>query len=137
MTSIKSESGVIPTEHKASIITDGIAFMRTITNAYGPEEGMKLWDRIADALDPDIKGEIFFAMVTGNYHDHIRVHSNGRDRVATIKAFRTYDRRGLGLKEAKDLSDSIINGKPITLQVEPRLRNQIEKELMSIGCQIS
>ena len=62
---------MIPEEHKAAIITSGISFLRSITEAYGSDEGMKLWDAIADTLDPSVKGEIFFAILRGEYQDHI------------------------------------------------------------------
>jgi hypothetical protein len=45
---------MIPSEHKAEIITTGINFMRAITEAYGSDEGMRLWDTIATTLDSDI-----------------------------------------------------------------------------------
>lgn len=127
---------MIPAEHKSPIIGAGLHFMRAITEAYGADEGMRLWDNIASTLDPDLKGEIFFAMITGAYTDRIHVSKIGHDRVATIKAFRTFDKRRLGLKEAKDLSDLCQMGKVITLEIEPRNRVQIEKELLSIGCQL-
>lgn len=128
---------MIPAEHKSSVISAGMHFMRAITEAYGAEEGMRLWDSIASALDPDVKGEIFFAMITGEYNDRIHIKAIGHDRIATIKAFRNYDKRRLGLKEAKDLSDLCQMGKVITLEIEPRNRVQIQKELMAIGCQLA
>lgn len=127
---------MIPVEHKGQVISAGMHFMRAITEAYGAEEGMRLWDAIANTLDPNVKGEIFFAMITGEYNDRIHVKQIGHDRVATIKAFRTHDKRRLGLKEAKDLSDLCQMGKVITLEIEPRHRVQIERELLAIGCQL-
>lgn len=127
---------MIPAEHKGQIISAGMHFMRAITEAYGVDDGMRLWDTIASTLDPDVKGEIFFAMITGDYNDRIHVRQIGHDRVAVIKAFRNHDKRRLGLKEAKDLSDLCQSGKVITLEIEPKHRIQIERELMAIGCQL-
>ena len=59
---------MIPAAYKEDIIQIGINFMRSITEAYGTDEGMKLWDTIASTLDPDVKGEIFFDMLTGDYN---------------------------------------------------------------------
>ena len=129
---------MIPTEHKASIIGAGMHFMRSITEAYGPEEGLKLWEQITEVLDPDVKGDIFLAMITGQYTDRIRVSGyTSANKIATIKAFRSYDRRKLGLKEAKDLTDLIETGRIIELEVDPRNRSQIERELHSIGCKLA
>lgn len=112
--------------------------MRSITEAYGVERGMQLWETIADTLGPDIKGDIFLAMITGEFTDKIRIKGIwSTNKVATIKAFRQFDRRGLGLKEAKDLADLIESGRQIELDVDPRNRVQIERELLSIGCKLA
>lgn len=126
---------MIPAEHKADIMQSGINFMRSITEAYGPDEGMKLWDAIASALDPDIKGQIFFAMLTGEYNNIVTIsgHNVGADRVRMIKTIRNVDKRGLGLKEAKDMSDALSNGKSIRLEIDPSQRAIIVSELRRAG----
>lgn len=126
---------MIPLEHKQDIIQSGMNFMRSITEAYGNDEGMKLWDSIASTLDPDVKGQIFFAMLTGEYNNIISINSHQphANRVAMIKAIRTIDRRNLGLKEAKDMSDSLSSGKTIKLDVEPRNRAASLNELRKAG----
>lgn len=124
---------MIPAEHKQEIIQSGINFMRVITTAYGTDEGMKLWDTIANTLDPDVKGSIFFAMLTGEYNDIISIHSytNGANRVTMIKAIRTVT--GLGLKEAKDLSDYLQDGRSIQLKCDPKNRANALHELRNAG----
>ena len=124
---------MIPTENKADIIQSGIGFMRSITEAYGTDEGMKLWDTIASTLDPDVKGSIFFALLTGEFNDRINISSHipGANRVAMIKAIRGVT--GLGLKEAKDLSDLLSNGKPITITCDPKVRQQSIINLRDAG----
>lgn len=124
---------MIPEEHKEEIIQTGIGFMRSITQAYGTDEGMKLWDTIASTLDPDIKGTIFFALLTGEYQDQVTLTSYkpGADRVRMIKAIRIAT--GLGLKEAKDLSDENMSGKAIRLKIDPKKRLYILGELRDAG----
>lgn len=125
---------MIPEEFKAEIIQNGTMFMRSITKAYGAEEGMQLWETIANTLDPAIKGEIFFAMLTGNsYDDRITISkSTGIDRVAQIKAIRTVS--GLGLKDAKDLHDKLwIGGYPITVECNPKNRITSIRVLQNAG----
>ena len=124
---------MIPAEHKEEVIQSGINFMRSITEAFGADEGMKLWDAISSTLDPDVKGQIFFAMLTGDYNGIIKVSSfqQGSDRVWRIKSIRTVT--GLGLKEAKDLSDLLDTGKQIQLKVDPKKRNDCLKELRNAG----
>jgi len=124
---------MIPAEYKVDVIQSGINFMRSITEAYGTDEGMKLWDNIASVLDPDVKGQIFFAMLTGEYNSIITVSGfqPGSNRVAMIKSIRTVT--GLGLKEAKDLSDTLASGVAIKLECDPKRRDLHMKELRSAG----
>ena len=116
---------MIPEEHKQDIIQIGINFIRSITEAYGSDEGMKLWETMADTLDPSIKGHIFFAMLTGEYNSVISIYKfdSAANKVAMIKAIRTVDKRRLGLKEAKDMCDSLFVGNTIRIEVEPNTRN--------------
>jgi len=100
---------MIPEEHKTAIISNGLHFMRSITEAYGADAGLELWEQITSVLDPDVKGQIFFAMITGQYND--RIHLKGltimgtNNAVSCIKEIRTWT--GFGLKESKDLYDRL------------------------------
>lgn len=102
---------MIPEDHKTAIITNGLHFMRSITEAYGNEQGLELWEQIASVLGPDVKGQIFFAMITGTYNDRIYlkgINSNHvSNAVACIKEIRNWS--GLGLKEAKDMYDRLCD----------------------------
>ena len=96
---------------------------------------MKLWDTIAATLDPDVKGQIFFAMLTGEYNNIVNItgHNPGADRVRMIKTIRSVDKRGLGLKEAKDMSDYLSNGQMIKLEIDPAVRHMALSELRRAG----
>jgi hypothetical protein len=102
---------MIPEEHKTAVISNGLHFMRSITEAYGAEEGLKLWDTIASTLDGDVKGQIFLAMITGTYNNRVHLKGLGRsardNAVACIKEIRLWS--GLGLKESKDMYDRLRN----------------------------
>lgn len=126
---------MIPAEFKEDVIQSGINFMRSITEAYGTDEGMRLWDTIATTLDPDVKGQIFFAMLTGEYNNIVTItgYNTGSDRVRMIKTIRNVDKRGLGLKEAKDMSDHIMVGRPVKLEIDPSTRAMVLSELRRAG----
>ena len=104
---------MIPEDHKTAVVSNGIHFMRAITEAYGADDGLKLWEQIASVLDGDVKGQIFMAMITGNYNDRIHLKTlyplASSNAVACIKAIREWDKRGLGLKEAKDMYDRVAS----------------------------
>lgn len=127
---------MIPEDHKDAIVTNGLHFMRSITEAYGADEGMRLWETIADTLDGDIKGQIFFAMITGNYNNRVVLKRVGSDtdRVARIKEIRNWT--GLGLKEAKDASDMVELGKPVSLTVKPQEYAKAVVGLRRVGFEI-
>ena len=132
---------MIPEEHKTAIISNGIHFMRSVTDAYGADEGMKLWDSITSVLDEDIRGQIFFAMITGSYNDRIHLKGIGNlgnnNAVACIKEIRTWS--GLGLKESKDIYDRLRNrtylSDPSTefLKVSPEQYSQAVAGLRNAG----
>jgi len=102
---------MIPEQHKTAIISNGLHFMRSITEAYGADKGLELWEQIAGVLDPDVKGQIFFAMITGNYNDRILLKgisaSAQNNAVNCIKEIRAWT--GLGLKDSKDMYDRLRN----------------------------
>ena len=126
---------MIPAECKDDIIQSGMTFMRAITEAYGTDAGMKLWDTIATTLDPDVKGQIFFAMLTGEYNSIITIngYQPGSNNIGMIKTIRMVDKRKLGLKEAKDLADTLSSGKTIKLEVDPKVRGSMLTELRKAG----
>ena len=132
---------MIPEDHKTAIITNGIHFMRSITEAYGTDKGMELWEQITSILDPDVKGQIFFAMITGTYNDRVNIkginhiaHSNA---VACIKEIRQWS--GLGLKESKDMYDRLrdragyASGSNEVLTVKPEEYAKAVTSLRTVG----
>ena len=128
----------VSNEHMDAIVSDGIAFIRSITTAYGSETGMELWDTIANTLDPSVKGKIFFAMLTGSHEDRVTltgaVHS--ANKITCIKIIRQYT--GLGLTEAKNAYESPVNyGQPVFLKVNPKERRHMIDDLRQNGMIIS
>lgn len=127
---------MIPEQHKQNIIADGLRFMRSVTEAYGSDKGMQMWETIADAIDPDLKGELFFAMITGEYNTTIRINGvrSSANKVSLIKALRCTDKRQPGLKEAKDLVDALQDiGKKFVVEVAPEKYNTATRELSDAG----
>lgn len=135
---------MIPPEHREQIVHNGINFMRAITDAYGAEEGMRLWETIAGTLDPDIKGQIFFAMLTGNFTSRILItglsylgqnqqkSSAGLNKVNMIKALRAAS--GWGLKESKDAIDALVaGGRHILVECAHEHRHRLCTDLRATG----
>lgn len=128
---------MISDQEKEMLISSSIDFLRTITKVYGSEEGMKMWETISNAIDPDIKGKVFFKLLVGDHEQTITIGSylHYSNKVSFIRCIREYDIRRLGLKEAKDLCEMLWDkNSVIQIQVKPERRNQALAELKSLGC---
>jgi len=119
-----------------SVVFDGIRFLESITRYYGAERGMAAWNKMGEAFGDEVKGKIFFAMLTGDSVGRVRFSSaNAVQAVWAIKAIRAAT--GCGLKEAKDLYDL---GKTKTVSVDvktPNERRELIKCLRDAGCSVS
>lgn len=122
------------------IISTSVLFIKAITEEFGAEKGMELWDRISEVIDPEIKGQIFFSMLTMQYGT-IFLQSNNLDqiqiqvnKIPIIKCLRNYT--GMGLKEAKDCVDNLLLGKTQKIEVQPENTVKAMTELRILGLQI-
>jgi len=125
-------------EHMDAIVSDGISFIRSITTAYGSETGMELWDTIANTLDPDVKGKIFFAMLTGTHEDRVTLSGAvaGSNKIACIKIIRQYT--GMGLTESKQAYEEAGDyGQKVSLKVNPKERRYMIDDLRQNGMIVS
>ena len=126
-------------DDRSQLVGDAIAFMQSIVRHYGEDKGMAMWERMADFCDPTLKGEVFIAMLTGQFSGRVTLHSvrDGANAVACIKAIRSVDKRRLGLKEAKDLYDGLkYNMKPATLEITADNRRSAAAELRAAGFEL-
>ncbi len=115
-------------EEQDRIVGDGLALMQTITEICGSESGMAIWDQFASALGDDVKAAVFFSMMTGQSSGNIRIKSYpSNQKISVIKLIRTYT--GLGLKEAKDLSELDMP----TFRVDFRQSREARAEFRNIG----
>lgn len=125
---------MITDNERNDLIWSSINFMETVSKIYGADKGMELWSTIADTIDPELKGQIFLQMLTGTHNSsriQVRnpVMSSVENRVELIRCIRTYDSRRLGLKEAKDITDSLNNGGTVVLEVDPQINPTFKTEL--------
>lgn len=70
---------------------------------------LEIFDRIGDAIDPGVKGEVLLALLTGNGSSTIRISCGTLNRADAIPLIRTIREISLcGLKEAKDIYDGLM-----------------------------
>ena len=127
----------ITLDQRRQLTDSSLMFLRAVGNVYGGDRAMDLWGQLADTITPELKGWVFEAMLLGRMGATITInglsaHSN---KVGVIKAIRTYDRRCLGLKEAKDLYDLLAeSGKEIVLEIFPEKTTAAAQEFRILGC---
>ncbi len=101
------------------IVVTGIPFLNAITTHYGTETGFALWNKLCESMPAEVRDGIFLAMLSGQTPRTVRVKGySGNNKIERIKTLRTVS--GLGLKEAKDLDDGIVNhGQSFNLTYKP------------------
>jgi hypothetical protein len=138
------------------VVSDAVLFLRSLTDHYGPDRGMDVWNAMGDAMGKELKGKVFFSMLTDNSPGRVRFSidamktghgqhpsntwNNGNvgapapNAVSCIKAIRAA--AGSGLKEAKDLYDaSKIHDVQIDCLTVDAGR-KLAKELRDLGCRV-
>ena len=122
-------------KQKNELIRRSHDLMISITEIWGAERGMELWEGIANSLGPEIKGDLFFAMLTGKSIGPVRLIAINPGRIIDIvKLIRA--RTGLGLKEAKDIYDHVRNKGPADIEVGDETKLQFRQELRDLGCEV-
>lgn len=121
-----------------TIVLSGLQFMRSITEAYGSEKGMLLWDTITETLGNDIKGAIFFRLMTGSGDCNVTVLATqtktaggSGNFIPYIKAVREYT--GHGLKEAKEFCDKTEAGSIGNLIIPFNKKMEFLRALREVG----
>lgn len=128
---------MIPQEHREQLVGTSISFIRAVTEIYGNEKGMELWATIADTIDSELKGQVFFSMLTGEFDNTIVIQPTPQilDKVALVRTLRSIT--GLGLEEAKELSDKIVHlNISVKIDLKGVKRTQALIELRKVGCNV-
>lgn len=118
------------------VVFDGIRFLESLTRYYGAEKGMEVWNKLGEAMGDEVKGAVFFSLLTGESSSRVRVQAGTcTQAVAAIKAIRAAT--GYGLKEAKDAWD-LSETQTVTLDVRDRdERCILVRDLRALGMQVN
>lgn len=117
------------------VVFDGIRFLESLTRHYGAEKGMEVWEKLGEAVGDEVKGKVFFSMITGESSNRIRIQRGTcTEAVAAIKAIRSGT--GLGLKEAKDLWD-LSQIKTVVLELHYEEKRGTVRDLRNLGMIVS
>lgn len=121
---------------EARLVSDSIQFISTLTELYGNDKGMELWNKFGDVVGTDLQGKVFFAMLsgaTGNGVLRIRTDT-AKEVVSTIKCIREYT--GYGLKEAKDAYDNARDRVTEVQCIDRKLIAEFARNLRFLGCKV-
>ena len=115
-----------------SVVYDGIRFLESLTRYYGSQKGMEVWNAMGESMGKEVKGKIFFAMLTGQTSGRLRFAAGTcTQAVPVIKTIRSAT--GLGLKEAKDIWDA-SRITPQVIEISPDGARDLSKSLRELGC---
>ena len=120
---------------KEELLKNGMTFMRTITEIWGAEQGMLLWEKIGEGISQDLKGALFFAMLTGEVKQDVKLSKiDSNHCVDIVKAIRYAT--GASLKEAKDVYDTVRDKGAVSFFVPPDRRSNLVQDLRGFGCDV-
>lgn len=123
------------------VVYDGVKFLQSLTTHYGSERGMEIWEALGEVMGKQVKGRVFFALMTGETSGRVRfrVHTSpgsyNPNKVSCIKEIRVA--ADIGLKEAKDLFESSMNKTVHVDCLTPEHGRVLAKKLRDLGCVIS
>lgn len=108
-------------DEELKLIKSSLRFVSTITSILGDEAGMAAWDKIAEVIEPSLKGKIFFAMVTGEYEECYGLKQgqhelNPANKIQIIKTLRAAT--GMSLRDAKDAADTLYNNSAVKIFIK-------------------
>ena len=118
------------------VVNSARAFIRSLIEVYGHEEGLRIWDTIRSNLGDEAAGDIFVGMLIGRAD--ITVHSIGPNYIDAIKTVRSFT--SMGLKEAKDFCEAVRDGEPQTIRFGDQSEGSIDeftKLMTRLGCRVS
>jgi hypothetical protein len=109
-------SNEVPTE----LIHSGIMFLRDLSQYYGDERAMKLWEELRDGMGREVQNAILMTMLRGNYSRQATVTmSVPREYTKFIEAIKNVRQAsGYGLKDAKDFVEMVSDKGPQILKLK-------------------
>ena len=118
------------------LINCSVSLMHALSDAYGSDKGMEIWDQMADILPDDLKHTIFMNMLLG-MKGEVDITSFGANPVFAAKILHQYT--DLTHPEIFDvISQHRENGQPIRIQLKDGItRKSFLSEFNKLGCSAS
>jgi hypothetical protein len=118
------------------LVIDGIRFLESMARYYGSEKGMELYEKFGEVLGTEVKGKIFFGMLTGETSFRMRVQRGScTSAVEAIKAIRMHT--GMSLLEAKKSYDLSSINETVLECLDSKHKKELSHALNRLGMYIS
>lgn len=131
-------------DQEEAIIPSALEFIRILTEQLGPDVGMTAWDQLITVFGSDIKGRVFFEMISSTgigrnvtiLPGPISGYTTGSGRttqmINAIKLIRAHT--GLGLKDSKDIVDQVAASDSRKIKImDPKHRADFIAEIRLYG----
>lgn len=119
------------------VVHDGILFLESLARYYGNDKAMEIWDTLGPIIGQEIKGQVFFSMLSGDTGSVTFSCGDAADRsnsVNVIKAIRNYT--GFSLSETKDIWDNSKIKKTTFKVLNREDAKSLRRELRNLGCDV-
>lgn len=119
-----------------NVVRTARAFIHSLSQCYGSQRGLDVWDHIRKGLGDDIAGDIMMGMLSSSGVS-VRLYSVGGNFINTIKEIRAFT--GWGLKEAKDFADSVRDHGAKNIEVDEFNQHKVSNfinNLRANGCTV-
>jgi len=118
------------------VITDGIQFVKSLTEYYGSTKGQEVWRAMGDAVGKSLQNKIFLAMLTGQSGLNVSFKADKsislNNAIPVIKCIRMHT--GYSLRDAKDAwEESKLKTCIIQMSSGANVA-EFRKDLRQLGC---
>jgi ribosomal protein L7/L12 len=122
----------LPNDIRDNLVAASMDFMRALAACASAEAAEAAWNTIADTVHPNLKHDLLMRLLAGDSGQTVTLTECGPSLINCIKTIRSYTK--MGLKEAKDVCDSVRAGFPQRIRLENwRQRRDCLKEFSNNG----
>ena len=112
------------------LIANGIEFLRSLTEYYGTDRGMEIWNQLGQTVGTDVQGQIFMHMLKGTNKIVFSCKDQTVNAVELIRCVRQYT--GTSLAESKAIWDQSLVSK-VKLTVDATKKTALVRNLRQLG----
>jgi|GEM_PF-5704703 len=128
-------------EYSRKFIEGSVNYLKLVVSELGEDAGMTAFKSLSDSFSPDLSSKVIIRILSRDFDDVItipttpnNIHLSSSTYIQLIRVVRTYT--GMGLKEAKDICDTLRSGREIKLKIPTEMSAQFIDELEDVGIKL-